>query len=323
MLKPSYHTIKNFKFQSGTLLEEINLEYTTLGRAKRDSEGNIQNGLLFLHGSSGDYTSFERFIHLTEVGQVFDRDKFFIISTTALGSPGSSAPSTSPLKGDFPGYTIKDMVNAQHRLLKEHLHINHLRGVIGTSMGGFQALEWAVSYSDFIDFIIPIVTGSAVLGRNLAIFKVMNSIIQDHPDYNSGWYLKNPEEAVKNAHELLFLFAFSPLYYHKEFSPNEMLLQALKDQGKRGKTKDANNEVWRNNAAMSFDLQKELSKIKAKTLIIGIEGDQFFPPEIDAIPLSKSIKNSELFIYPSIMGHLGINEVEKMQKTLEDFISKI
>jgi len=321
MFKPSYHILKNFKFQSGEVIKELEMEYTTLGNAIRDEEGRIKNGLLFLHGWSGDYTSFRRFMDLTEPGQAFDKDRFYLISTTALGSPGSSAPSTSISGNDFPKYTIEDMVNAQYRLLKEHMNVDHLLGVIGTSMGGFQALQWGISYSDFMDFIIPIVTSSAVLGRNLAIFALMNSIIEEHPLYKEGKYLDNP--AVKNAFELQFLFVFGASYYNKAFPKRDILLQSLEEQGAEGLKMDARDVIWRNNAAISFDSRDKLSKIRAKAIIIGIEGDEFFPPEIDTIPLSESISNSELFIFKSDLGHLGINETEKMTDVISNFMSRI
>jgi len=323
MLKPSYHISNGFKFQSGAVLDELILEYATMGKPHRDSEGNIINGILFLHGWSGDYSSFKRFKEFTEPGQVFDKEKYFIIATTALGSPGSSAPSTSDLGCDFPSYTIGDMVNAQHLLLTEHLQIKHLKGVVGTSMGGFQALEWGVRYPELMDFIIPIVTSSAVAGRNLAIFELSNSIIRMHPGYHDGKYHENPQEAVENASKLMFLFAFAPLNYHVGFPGKKMLIQTLEEQGLEGRENDANDVVWRNEAAISFDITKELSKIKARTLVIGIEGDQYFPPEIDSLPLAESIEKSELLIYESVLGHLGINEIEKMRKTIEEFLKEI
>ena len=322
MLNLLHHTFKNFKFQSGAILNEIKLEYATLGKVRRDSEGNIMNAILFLHGWSGDYSSFKRFNEFTKPGQAFDKNKYFIICTTALGSPGSSAPSTSNLNTDFPTYTIEDMVNAQYRLLTEHLNVKHLRGIVGTSMGGIQTLDWGIRYPTFMDFIIPIVTSSSVQGRNLAIFQLMNSIIQNHPDYNKGFYRENPGSTVENANKLLFLFAFSPLHYHLEFPTKKMLLQALDEQGIRGRMMDANDVIWRNNAAIRFDVSEKLTKIKAKSLVIGIEGDQFFPPEIDAIPLSQSMDDAELFIYNSVLGHLGINKLEKARTVIEAFISK-
>jgi len=281
MLNQSYHTFKNFKFQSGAILNEVRLEYSTLGKARIDSNGNVRNAILFLHGWSGNYSSFKRFNEFTNPGQVFDKNKYFIICTTALGSPGSSAPSTSTLSADFPTYTIEDMVNAQHHLLTEHLNVKHLRGIVGTSMGGFQ-----------------------------------------HPDYNKGFYKENPRDAVENVNKLLFLFAFSPLHYHLEFPSKEILIDALNEQGIRGRLMDANDVIWRNNASISFDVREKLSKIKAKTLVIGIEGDQFFPPDIDTISLSQSINDAELFIYNSVLGHLGINELEKARGVIEDFISR-
>lgn len=320
-LKPSCCTIKDFKFQSGEELEELEVEYFTMGNARRDAEGNIENGLLSLHGWSGDYSSFKRFLDFTMPGEPFDGDKYFIISTTALGSSGSSAPSTSHLGKDFPQYTVGDMVNAQYRLLTEHLEIKQLEGVIGMSMGGFQSLEWGVSYPDFMDFLVHIVTGPAVIGRNQAIFQVSNNIIEDHPAYMDGDYQENPLDAVKSMSEFMFLFAFTIPYYHKEFSDKEVLEQALQKQGLEGMKIDARDVVWRNKAALSFDVREKLDKIKARTLVIGIEGDEYFPPEIEAIPLSESIKNSRLLVYKSELGHLGINEIEKMRDTLIDFIA--
>lgn len=321
--KPLYCTLKDFEFQSGETLKELVIEYFTMGKPKRDSEGNIYNGLLFLHGWSGDYSSFKRFLEFTQPGQPFDQDKYFIISTTALGSPGSSAPSTSSLGKDFPQYTVGDMVNAQHRLLNEHLKLNHLKGIIGTSMGGFQSLEWGVSYSDFMDFLIHLVTGPAVLGRNLGIFQMTNNIIEEHPSYMRGNYRENPLNVVKNASQFMFLFAFTIPFYHKEFPSRDELFRAFDEQGREGMKLDARDVVWRNNASLSFDVRSELNNIRAENLIIGIEGDQYFPPEIEAIPLSKSIKNSQLFIYKSELGHLGINQIEKMKDVIFEFVSGI
>lgn len=322
MFQPQYHTLKNFQFQSGAVLKELTVEYSTYGKSEKDSEGNILNGILFLHGWSGNYNSIERYQGLMSSGEVFDKDNYFLISTTALGSPKTASPSNSSLGAGFPSYTIMDMVKVQYSLLKEHLKIKHLHGVVGTSMGGFQALQWGVHYPEMMDFLILMVTSSAVKGRNLALFQLMNSIIKSHPQYNRGQYHQNPEDAMENAHKLLFLFAFSPEYYHDQFN-NKRLLQSMEEQGIEGRNLDANDVIWRNNATSVYDINVELYKIKAKTLIIGVRGDQFFPPELDAIPLSESIKNCQLFIFDSSLGHLGINDVEKFRSAVKDFISQI
>jgi homoserine O-acetyltransferase/O-succinyltransferase len=322
MFQPQYYRLKNFQFQSGAVLKELKVEYSTCGVPKKDSQGNIINGIIFLHGWSGDHSSLKRYAGLMNAGEVFDTEKYYVISTTALGSPGTDSPSNSSLGADFPHYTIEDMVKVQYLLLKDHLKIKHLCGVVGTSMGGFQALEWGVSHPDFMDFLILIVTSSVVKGRNLALYQLTNSLIRSHPQYKGGRYLQNPEDALENANKLLFLFAFSAPYYHQQFS-GEGLLQALDEQGREGRNMDGNDVIWRNEAALGFNIHQSLSKIKAKTLVIGIRDDEYFPPELDAIPLSESIKDCQLFLFDSSLGHLGINEVEKYKKTVEEFISPI
>lgn len=320
-LEPSYCTIKDFKFQSGEKLDELVMEYFTMGQARRDAEGNIINGLLFIHGWSGDYSSFKRFLDFTGPGEPFDKDKYFIISPTTLGSPGSSSPSTSGLGKEFPQYTVGDMVKAQHSLLEE-LNIKHLKGVIGTSLGGFQSLEWGVSYPDYMDCLVHIVTGPAAIGRNQAIFQFSNSIVEDHPGYMDGNYQENPRNAIRNVSKFMFLFVFTVPYYHEAFEDKKMLDQAFSGDGGEVMEMDARDVVWRNNAALSFDVRDDLDKIKAKSLVIGIEGDQYFPPEIEAVPLSKSIKNSKLLVYKSELGHLGVNEIEKMRDALVDLMDE-
>ncbi len=86
---------------------------------------------------------------------------------------------------------------------------------------------------------------------------------------------------------------------------------------------DANDVIWRNEASMSYDLSSELSKIKAKTLVIGVNQDQYFPPHIDVIPLSKAIKGSKLCLYDSLLGHLGSSEIIKAKNVIEEFLSEI
>ncbi len=321
MLNPQYYTINNFKFKSGTVLRELNVEYATFGTKIKDEDGNIVNGILYLHGSSGDYSSIKRISDIVGPGKVIDTDKYFIICPTALGSPGSSSPSTSNLGHRFPKYNVEDMVNAHYNFLNEALNIKHLKGIIGTSMGGFQTLQWAVTYPDFMDFIIPLTTSSNVKGQNYAINNLMNIYIKSDPEYNEGKYEINPKTGTQNASMLLYLFGFSPEYYKGE--SNEEILESLDFMKKEGDETDANDIVWRNEATLSYDLTKAVSKIIAKTLIIGVNQDQYFPPDIDVIPLSKSIKGSKLYLYDSILGHLGSSEIIKAENRIKEFLDEI
>lgn len=321
MLKPQNYTIKDFKFTSGAILPELNVEYATFGTKIVDEEGNIINGILYLHGSSGDYSSVKRIKDILGPGSLIDTDKYFIICPTALGSPGSSSPSTSNLGHKFPKYIIEDMVNVQYRFLNEALSIKHLKGIIGTSMGGFLTLQWAVTYPDFMDFIIPITTSSNVRGQNYAINNLMNRYIKSDPEYNEGKYEISPKIGTQNASMFLYLFGFSPEYYKGE--SNEAILESLDYMKKEGAETDANDVVWRNEASNSYDLTQSLSKIKAKTLIIGVNQDQYFPPDIDVIPLAESIEGSKLYLYDSILGHLGSSEIIKAESIIKEFLDEI
>ena len=110
-------------------------------------------------------------------------------------------------------------------------------------------------------------------------------------------------------------------YYKNE--SNESILESLDFMKKEGEETDANDIVWRNEATISYDLSSDLSKIKAKTLIIGVNQDQYFPPDIDVIPLSKAIKGSKLYLYDSILGHLGSSEIIKAKEIIKEFLDNI
>ena len=321
MLKPQYYTIKNFKFTSGAILPELNVEYATFGTKIVDREGNIVNGILYLHGSSGDYSSVKRIKDIVGPGNIIDTDKYFIICPTALGSPGSSSPSTSNLGPKFPKYNIEDMANVQYSFLNEALSIKHLKGIIGTSMGGFLALQWAVTHHDFMDFIIPITTSSNTKGQNYAVNNLMNMYIKSDPEYKDGNYEISPKIGTQNASMFLYLFGYSPEYYKGE--SNEAILESLDYMKKEGALTDANDIVWRNEASTSYDLTPCLSKIKAKTLIIGVNQDQYFPPDIDVIPLAESINGAKLFLYDSILGHLGSSEIIKAADIIKEFLDEM
>ncbi|WP_414468785.1 alpha/beta fold hydrolase [Methanobacterium sp. ACI-7] len=320
-MEPQYYTVNNFKFESEFVLPHLKIEYHAFGKKEVNEEGNLTNGIIYLHGMSGDYTSIKRIKDIIGPGKPIDTEKYYIICPTALGSPGSSAPSTSGLGNFFSHYTIKDMVNAIHAFLSECFNVKHLKGIIGTSMGGFQALEWAVSYPEFMDFVIPITTSHDVRGKNFAIFNLMNTFIKNDPDYKDGEYEQNPEIGPQNATMLLYLYGFSDRFYKK--SSDEEVLESLEEMKKEGMKTDANDIVWRNEAAMSHDISKRVENIKSKVLIIGINEDQYFPPDLDTIPLSKMIRGSELLLYDSELGHLGTSEIKKVENVISKFLEGI
>ena len=318
MSSPKNYELDKFTFQSGRSLNDLNVEYVTLGTPKWDSNDNLTNGILYLHGWGGSCTSLKRLDPMVSPGKAINLDDVLIISPTALGGPGSASPSSTELGIDFPDYTVSDMANFHYHFLREKFGVEHLKGVIGTSMGGFLALDLAVNYPDFMDFLIPLVTSYQVKGLNYANFKFMNSLIEKDPEYNDGNYEKNPERVTRLVSEFMYMFGLSKDYYRYKLE-NEDIDKYMAEMGLEGSLMDANDILWRNKAAMDFDLEDKLSNIIAKTLILAINQDQYFPPSQDAIPLSEMIKNSKILLFDSICGHIGTKDLFKVEKDIFDF----
>jgi homoserine O-acetyltransferase len=316
---PKYHTLKEFRFESGEILKNLLVEYTTIGTPIKNNKGELINSVVYLHGWSGNFASFRKMSELIGKGKTLDTDKFFLISITTLGSPESSSPSTSKLGTKFPNYTIKDMANFQMEFLKEKFQITHVKGLIGNSMGGFQVLEWASSYPSTVDFIITLVSSYKVDGTNYSLYKFMNHIIENDTEYNNGNY-DNPLKSLKIANESVYSFGFSEEFY-RSLSKKEIDL-SMEKIAEEGMELDANDIIYRNNASISYDISDKIADIKAKTLIVAINQDKFFPPELDGIPMCKLIKNSKLVRYDSLLGHVGTIEISKINNELNDFLEK-
>ena len=132
------YIIKNFIFQVGTSLPELRIHYRTVGQPRKDSNGKTTNAILVMHGTTG---SSAQFFVLPFAGKLFNRDQlldaneYYIVIVDGIGHGGSSKPSNG-MRAKFPRYGYSDMVRADYMLLTEHLGINHLRLVMGTSMGG-------------------------------------------------------------------------------------------------------------------------------------------------------------------------------------------
>ena len=161
--------VHDFHFKDGETLPDLRIHYATLGAPRRDSNGKVTNAVLILHGTTGSWRQFTspQFADvLFGPGQLLDADRYFIILPDNIGHGGSSKPSDG-LKGRFPHYDYEDMVAAQHQLLTEGLGVNHLRLVMGTSMGCMHSWVWGETYPDFMDGLMPLACLPVqIAGRN-------------------------------------------------------------------------------------------------------------------------------------------------------------
>ena len=316
--EPKNYKLTEFNFENGKTMKNLNVEYLTIGEPKYNENDEITNAIIYFHGSSGSAKSVKRLAPIVGPRRPIDPKNIFIISLSALGSPNSASPSNT-LAYKFPQYTIRDMVNFQFQFIREKFNISHIRGVIGTSMGGFQALQWAVSFPDSLDFLMPIVTSYKIAGLNYAGSKFTTKLITDHPDYKKGRYEVNPVKATKKAAEFEYMFGLSKEHYRLNLT-NTDIDRCMEEMAIEGSEDDANDIVWRNNASLNYNLEDELYKIKVPTLIMSVKQDQYFPPELDGIPLNEKISNSKLLILDSTWGHIGTDSMLDYEEDIIQFL---
>ena len=290
----------------------------TFGEAKYDENGLINNAIIYCPGSLGTFSGINKILSLTNKGNVFDEKKYFFISISPLGSPGSCSPSTTDLKNKFPKYTILDVVNFQKQFLKEKFNIDKVLGLIGNSMGGFVGLTQAINYPDFQKFIICGVSSYKVAGHDFILSKFVDEIITSDPDFAKGELTYSLIRTLRIANLAEFNFGLSKEAL-REMSNEELECQ-FEEFGNEMIETDIYDLKYCNESCMNYDVENELDKIKAKVLIIACKQDPHFPPDLDAIPMNNLIKDSQLIIMDSKLGHLCFNELETIKDDLKEFL---
>src|SRR5262249_50941787 len=175
--------IRNFRFQSGETLPELRIHYVTIGTPRRDSVGRVTNAVLLLHGTNGsgniiiDHFTSELFGR----GQPLDCEKYYLIVPDAIGCGRSSKPSDG-LRAEFPRYGYNDMVEAQRQLLTRELDVDHLRLILGLSMGAMHVWIWGGKYPDMMDGLVPLVAlPKPIAGHNLLWRRAITESIRNDP----------------------------------------------------------------------------------------------------------------------------------------------
>jgi homoserine O-acetyltransferase/O-succinyltransferase len=296
------YTIRDFRFGSGETLPELRLHYRTIGTAKRNAAGEIVNGVVLLHGTSGSGNSWllpSLADELFAKGQPLDATEHFIIIPDSIGVGGSSKPSDG-LRAKFPHYRYIDIVRAEHRLVTEHLKVRHLRLVLGSSMGGMHTWMWGEMYPGLMDGLVPIASQPiGISGRNWMLRRVRIEAIKNDPEYNGGNYTKNPSTyvytlpmAAMNTESVVRLQEMAPTR-----EAGDAMYKKLVEEAKKG---DANNTLYGIEAVMDYDPSKDLEKIKARLLAINFEDDEGNPPQLNVLdPAIKRIPNARYVVIPA------------------------
>ncbi|HZX68159.1 MAG TPA: alpha/beta fold hydrolase, partial [Candidatus Elarobacter sp.] len=185
----------SFTFADGETMKNLRLHYVTLGTPHRDAAGHVDNVVLVLHGTGGDTNQFlrDQFAGVLFVpGGLLDASNYFIVITDGIGHGKSSKPSDG-LHAKFPHYGYRDMVRAQHDVLVDGLHVDHLRLVMGTSMGGMQTWVWGETYPGMMDALMPLASLPVqIAGRNRIWRDMIVDDLRNSPDYAGGEYKTQP-----------------------------------------------------------------------------------------------------------------------------------
>src|ERR1700719_1343861 len=277
--------ISNYKFVSGETLPQLRLHYRTLGTAERNAAGEIVNGVLLLQGNTATGANWLRpslADELFKPGQPLDAGRYFISIPDALGRGGSSKPSDG-LKGKFPHYRYRDMVDSAHRLVTEGLKVGHLRLVIGSSLGCMHSFLWAESYPELMDGVVGLSCQPVeISGRNWIQRRAAAEAIRHDPDWNGGNYDKNPAHYIYSAAAGSFMPESAARI--QELATTRAAADQLYDERVARIAKgDANDSLWAIESIEDYSPEADLPKIKAKVLLINTVEDVANPPELGTV----------------------------------------
>jgi len=275
--------LKDFTFRSGEMLPALRIHYRTMGRPERDAQGVVRNAVLIMHGTGGSGAQFIRpeFAGaLFGPGGLIDASRYFIILPDGIGHGQSSKPSDG-LRAGFPRYGYLDMVEAQYRLLTEGLGVNHLRLVMGTSMGGMHTWLWGERHPDFMDALMPLASlPTQISGRNRVWRRIVIDAIRNDPEWREGNYSTQPP-SLRVAEGLLFFMGSNPSLRQQQM-PTLAASDATLDAAIASslKTADANDVLYQVAASRDYDPGPDLEKIRAPLLAVNSADDLINPPEL-------------------------------------------
>ena len=314
------YVIKDFRFASGQTLPELKMHYRTLGTPRRDATGLVRNAVLIMHGTSGSGEQFMNPIFAGELfgpGQPLDVAKFYVILPDDIGHGQSSRPSEG-LRAKFPNYGYADMVDAEHRLVVDGLHVNHLRLVMGTSMGGMHTWLWGETYPDMMDALMPLASLPAPIGgRNRMWRRMISEAIRGDKEWADGDY-KVPPPSLRFAAELFFFMVDNPKRRTEQFPTGAAADKGLDDFAEREvKAWDANDILYAIESSSDYDPSQKLTAIRAPLVAVNSADDLINPPDqglmergIAQVPHGRAVLIPE---GPDTRGH-GTHTVAKVWK---------
>jgi homoserine O-acetyltransferase/O-succinyltransferase len=324
--------MRDFRFANGEALPEVRIHYRTVGKLERDANGHAKNVVLVMHGTGGSGASLVdspigRQLFAAELfgaGQPLDAAKYFIVAPDGLGHGKSSKPSDS-LHARFPRYGYRDMVAAQYRLLTEGLNVDHLRLVMGTSMGGMQTWMWGEEHPDFMDALMPLASlPGQIAGRNRMWRKIAIDAVRLDPGFEGGDYKVQPA-GLRVTTEMLLFMGSNPMIRQKA-APTRNEVDAFVDRsvGAMTASTDANDIAYALDASFDYDPAPRLGSIRAPLLAINSADDLINPPELGILEAGiKQVPHGRAIVIPlsdETIGHGSHTKAKLWKHHLEQLL---
>lgn len=310
----------DMKLEKGGILPEVTLAYATRGSPAPDG----CNAVLVTHGYTSGHAMIEpgatssegAWSDLIGPGRPIDTDRDFVVCSNMLGSSFGSTNASfvdprsgKPYGSAFPRITVQDIVSAQRRLL-EHLGVRHLRAVVGPSYGGFQAFQWAVTFPDFMDGLVPVVSSTRPPRRDRA--QELEMRFSKDPDWNGGDYYGRAGAMFGTLRQIR-------IETLKRYGAEESLASRIPDPAQREATIirqaedwarrfDANSLLILARAMDSYDVTPKLKAIRVPVLYVLSRTDVLFPPSLAPevmAQLGGADVTAEYFEIDSERGHLA------------------
>ena len=277
-------TVPVFHFRSGETLPNLRIHYRTLGTPHRDAAGHVDNAVLILHGTGGSGAQFLRpqFAGVLFVpGGLLDPAKYFIVLPDDIGHGHSSKPSDG-LHARFPHYDYDDMVAAEHALLADGLHVDHLRLAMGTSMGCMHSFVLGETYPGFADALMPLACLPVqIAGRNRMWRQMIMDIIRRDPAWQGGEYTAEPAVSLRAAADLLLIAGSAPRQMQAKSPTRDAADRALDEvETSMLKELDANDLLYQVASSRNYDPSANLGTITVPVMWINSADDFINPPEL-------------------------------------------
>lgn len=313
-----FASLGDFKLGGGEVIRDCRVGYRTFGKLNPQKS----NGIVFPTWASGTTEQLKSNIG---PGKLIDSEKYFVIAIDALGNGISSSPSNSKRQPrmSFPKFTLRDTVESQHQLLTNVLHLNHVKAVVGVSMGGMQTFQWIVAYPDFMDKAIPIVGSPRLATYDLLLWQAQIDAIVNDRDWNNGNYTTNPARVIE--YEFGELLLTTPGNYNQQVTREQLF--ARLEKAKRDRGFDANDKIRQVQAMMALDVSQSFGgsmegashAVRARILVVVARQDHVVTPG-PALEFARLIHAKTLELEGDC-GHLATScEAQRLNAAVAEFL---